>query len=84
MFCARPVITTDIAGNAELLEEGTTAFISPAPHAALLDETLERAWSRRSDWQSIGSAARAAALEKLPSDPITLFSNKLRTLASNS
>lgn len=84
MFCARPVITTDIAGNAELLEEGITGFIAPAPDATLLDQALERGWSRRGDWQSIGTAARAAALEKIPSDPITLFSNKLRTLALNS
>jgi glycosyltransferase involved in cell wall biosynthesis len=80
MFCARPVITTDVAGNAELLNEGTTGFIAAAPVPTLLDETLERAWCRRTDWQSIGCAARQAAIGQLPPDPIAVFSNKLISL----
>lgn len=81
MLCGRPVITTDIAGNAEYLEEGKTGFIAQAPTAALLDDAMERAWSKRSDWKAIGLAARESIVTKLPKDPIETFAKRLMEIA---
>lgn len=81
MLCGRPVITTDIAGNAEYLEEGVTGFIAQAPTVGLLDDAMERAWARRNDWKSIGLAARESIVAKLPKDPIQVFADKLMEIA---
>jgi glycosyltransferase involved in cell wall biosynthesis len=81
MLCGRPVITTDIAGNAEYLEEGVTGFVAQAPTVDLLDDAMERAWARRGDWKSIGLAARESIVAKLPKDPIQVFADKLVKIA---
>jgi glycosyltransferase involved in cell wall biosynthesis len=81
MLCGRPVITTDIAGNAEYLEAGVTGFVAQAPTVGLLDDAMERAWARRNDWKSIGLAARESIVEKLPKDPIQVFADKLMEIA---
>jgi glycosyltransferase involved in cell wall biosynthesis len=81
MLCGRPVITTDIAGNAEYLEEGATGFIAHAPTVALLDDAMDRAWSKRSDWNTIGLAARESIVTKLPEDPIKTFAKRLMEIA---
>lgn len=77
MFCGRPVITTDVAGNAEYLREGVTGFIAEAPTVRMLDEAMERAWLRRSEWREMGVTARQDLLEAIPSDPIGVFSENL-------
>lgn len=81
MLCGRPVITTDIAGNAEYLEEGVSGFIAQAPTVGLLDDAMERAWVRRNDWQSIGAVARESIVAKLPKDPIQTFADRLMEIA---
>ena len=81
MLCARPVITTDIAGNAEYLTEGETGFIAAAPEPGLLDEAMERAWNARGRWMEMGQRARNDVLGILPADPYAAFGNTvLRTL----
>lgn len=81
MLCGRPVVTTNVAGNAEFLTEGASGFIAAAPTVGLLDEALERAWSRRSDWREMGAKGREDLLGLLPKDPIHKFVTRLRCLA---
>ncbi|MEO5917519.1 MAG: glycosyltransferase family 4 protein [Luteolibacter sp.] len=83
MFCGRPVITTDVAGNAEYLRDNVTGFIAEAPTVSLLDGAMERAWARRSEWRDIGLQARHDAVEAIPSDPIAEFTRNLLTLVNN-
>lgn len=82
MLCGRPVITTDIAGNAEYLKDGVTGFVAAAPTVRHLDEAMERAWSARARWAEIGALARADMLAALPPDPIKTFATRLTGLAS--
>ena len=82
MLCGRPVITTDVGGNAEYLREGISGFIAEAPTVHLLDEALERAWERRGEWENIGAQARRDVIAALPADPVGRFSEKLVMLAS--
>jgi glycosyltransferase involved in cell wall biosynthesis len=76
MLCQRMCIVTDVAGNAELLEDNVTGFIVAAPKATLLDEALERAWQRRSEWKQMGEKAAQQVKTFVPEDPIREF-NKL-------
>lgn len=82
MLCARPVITTDVAGNAQYLQDGVTGFVAAAPTAKLLDEAMERAWAARPMWQSMGAEARSDMLAAMPHDPIESFATRLLDLAS--
>jgi hypothetical protein len=38
---------------------------------------MERAWSARDDWESIGKAAREAVRGMVPRDPVASFVEKL-------
>lgn len=82
MWCGRPAVVTEVAGNAEVCVDNETGFVVPAPTVDLLAQTLERAWERREDWQSMGQAARARAESIIPKDPIALFTEKLRGCAA--
>ena len=80
MFSGRPVITTDVAGNAEYLRDGISGFVAESPTVGSLDRTLEQAWSRRSEWKTMGDQARYDLLDAIPADPIGVFSENLVSL----
>jgi glycosyltransferase involved in cell wall biosynthesis len=80
MLCGRPAIVTDVAGNAELVEDNVTGFVAAAPTASLFDEALERAWARRSEWPAIGAAAARSVRQIMPADPAATFAEDLLTL----
>jgi glycosyltransferase involved in cell wall biosynthesis len=77
MWCARPAVVTDVGGNAEVCVDGETGFVAAAPVATLFEETLERAWNRRTDWRHMGLAARTHAEKLIPSDPAGDFCRQL-------
>jgi glycosyltransferase involved in cell wall biosynthesis len=77
MLCARPAVVTDVGGNAELCVDGETGFVAAAPALSLLEETLERAWNHRHEWQSMGTAARTRAERLIPIDPIGDFCREI-------
>lgn len=77
MYSGRPILTTDVAGNAELLEEGVTGFIAEAPAVKCVSDALERLWDRRNDLRGMGGAAHQAARRQLPADPAGEFAEAL-------
>ena len=79
MWCARPAVVTDVAGNAEVCVDNETGFVAQAPTVPLFAEALERAWNRRGDWQRMGQAARARAESQIPRDSGALFAEKLKS-----
>jgi glycosyltransferase involved in cell wall biosynthesis len=81
MLCGRPVVATDVAGHAEIVEDGVTGFLADAPTAAGLSAALERFWDRRSEAEAIGRAAAIRIRQLVPPDPVRIFSEKLRELA---
>jgi glycosyltransferase involved in cell wall biosynthesis len=83
MLCARPACVTDVGGNAELCEDGVTGFVAPAPTVASVSNTLERAWDRRNEWESMGKAGRARVEKSVPGDPIGVFCDRLKAAAGN-
>jgi glycosyltransferase involved in cell wall biosynthesis len=81
MWCARPALVTDVGGNAELCVDGRTGFVASAPTLASVSNTLERAWERRSEWESMGVAGRSRVDELIPKDPIGIFCERLKAAA---
>jgi glycosyltransferase involved in cell wall biosynthesis len=80
MLCARPAIVTDVAGNAELVDDNVTGFVAAAPTPYFLDEALERAWSRRAEWRALGAAAARSVRDAVPPDPAATFARELLRL----
>jgi glycosyltransferase involved in cell wall biosynthesis len=81
MLCARPVVATDVAGHAEVIEDGVTGFLADASTAGAVAAALERFWARRREAEEIGKAGAKRIRRLLPSDPVRLFSEKLMGLA---
>ena len=69
LLCGRPAVVTDVAGNAEVVEDEVTGFVAGAPTVAALDEALGRAWARRADWPEMGGLAAERVRETMPDEP---------------
>ncbi|MBC7927485.1 MAG: glycosyltransferase, partial [Bryobacteraceae bacterium] len=80
MLCGRPCIVTDVAGNAELIEDNVSGFVAAAPSASSLDEALERAWERRTEWESMGQVASRQIRNAVSEDPTGTFVSCLMNL----
>lgn len=57
MVCGRPAVVTDVGGNRELVTEGKTGFVAPSPTTEYFTLAMERAWSKKAEWQQVGEAA---------------------------
>jgi glycosyltransferase involved in cell wall biosynthesis len=82
MLSGRVPIVTDVAGNAEVVEDGRTGFVAAAASETALAEAMERAWARRAEWSAIGAAAAAAIRELVPPDPPGVLADTLLRMAS--
>jgi len=82
MMCGRPVVVTDVGGARELVQDGVNGFIAAAPTPALIDDALERAWERRSDWGEMGESSRRIIEEYLRDDPVESFCGLLRGITN--
>jgi glycosyltransferase involved in cell wall biosynthesis len=69
MMCGRPVATTDVGGNKEVLLEGETGWIAEGATPSSFALALERCWEARSTWAQIGAKAHAKAVEVSDSEP---------------
>jgi glycosyltransferase involved in cell wall biosynthesis len=69
MLCGRPCLVTDVSGNAELIENGTTGFVAAGASVASLGATLEKAWEARHNWKAMGAAAAISVRSQIPRDP---------------
>jgi glycosyltransferase involved in cell wall biosynthesis len=82
MLCHRMAIVTNVAGNAEVVDDEFTGFVAEAPTVRHLAQTLERAWNRREEWRQIGLEAGARIRTKVPMDPSADLADRLVSLAS--
>lgn len=57
MLCGRTSVVTDVGGNAELIEDNISGFISKGVNKGSFQEALERAWQKNSDWVRMGNIA---------------------------
>jgi glycosyltransferase involved in cell wall biosynthesis len=84
MLCGRPVVATDVAGHAEIVEDGVTGFLAGAPTVNDVAAALERFWERREQAEQIGKAGAQRIRQLVPRDPIRVFSENLKRLAGAS
>lgn len=69
MIKGRASITTHVAGITEYVTNNLNGFISPSPNYYYLSKTLERAWSKRKDWSTMGQSARKSLLKQFDLTP---------------
>jgi glycosyltransferase involved in cell wall biosynthesis len=84
MLCGRPVVATDVAGHAEVIEDGVTGFLADAPTAGSVANALERFWARRAEAEEIGAAASKRIRQLVPPDPVRIFSDKIKEILGTS
>lgn len=77
MLCGRVVITTDVAGNREIIKDNISGYLAKAATPELVDEALERAWAHRGQWKDMGLAAAKAARNKIPQNPGQSMAEKI-------
>lgn len=63
MLCGRPSLVTDVGGNSEWIEHGSTGWIAPAATVSLISRELESVWVSRVNWAEMGRLARKKAME---------------------
>ena len=82
MFCARPCLVTDVAGNAQLIEDNVSGFVAKAPTIEFVDEALERLWQawENGTLQSCGQRAAQTLQAAIPAPPEELLADKLEAL----
>jgi glycosyltransferase involved in cell wall biosynthesis len=69
MMCCRPVVTTDVGGNREVLEEGVTGWIAEGTTPNSFALAMERCWEAQGAWAQMGAQAHAKALEVAGAEP---------------
>ena len=69
MMHGRPVVATDVGGNAEIIEDGVTGFIAEAATARSFSKALERAWQAKDQWREMGLAAHRYTQDRTTQDP---------------
>lgn len=75
MICGRPVVTTDVGGNVEWIVDNINGFIAEGANVRSFDSALERAWSRRDEWELIGRNAHETAILRYDKEPGKTFLN---------
>jgi len=60
MMAGRPIVTTDVGGNREILDE-STGFIADAATPRCFSTVMEEAWLARDRWAEMGRAAHQQA-----------------------
>jgi glycosyltransferase involved in cell wall biosynthesis len=81
MLCGRPVVATDVADHAELIEEGGNGFLADAPTVSSFGEALERLWATRGRLEAQGKQAARTIRDRIPAEPARLFAERLLALA---
>jgi glycosyltransferase involved in cell wall biosynthesis len=84
MFCQRTAIVTDVAGHAELIEDGVNGFVVPAAQHKLFALKLEEVWQQKDLLEGLGIKAFQTINEKVNGLPEQKFTDiVLDSLNSN-
>lgn len=80
MLCSRPIVATDVAGHAEIVEDGVTGFLADAATPRAIAAALERFWARRIEAEEIGKAGRHRIQQLFSPNPARDFAETLKGL----
>jgi len=81
MAAGRTIIATRAGGTSELVKNGITGFIGDATETSF-EETLEKAWNERMNWNVMGLEASQLLKDIVPKNPEIEFSNKIISLTN--
>ena len=79
MAAGRTVVATRAGGTQEIVEDGITGFMGDATESSF-EETLERAWEKRDQWESIGMEASRYLKKTMVVDAEIAFSKHIISL----
>lgn len=82
-LCERMAIATRAGGIPEVVRDNETGFLAEAPTVPAFHAALERAWTRRTEWQALGREAGRHVRTLVPPDPVKVFSEELVALAAS-
>jgi glycosyltransferase involved in cell wall biosynthesis len=80
MLMSRPVLGTKVSGIPEFVRHGAEGFLADACTPELIASALAQLWQAQARLQSMGSAARARALDLVGTDPVGNFVDRLLAL----
>lgn len=80
MILGRVPICTEVGSAGEFITDNESGFLARYAHAEFVDEALERAWNKRSEWLEIAKLNYDRSRELFKTDPIDRFCQELRTL----
>jgi glycosyltransferase involved in cell wall biosynthesis len=66
MAVARPCVVSNVGDMPVWIEDGVSGFICPAVTPEGIDETLERCWQQKNNWEAMGKNAFDTFIEKYP------------------
>jgi glycosyltransferase involved in cell wall biosynthesis len=84
MMCGRPVVTTDVGGNTEVIADEINGFIADAATPKSFGNALERAWNARTRWGEMGWAGHRRAHQLALTDPAAILLDSLVSAAHDS
>jgi L-malate glycosyltransferase len=69
MVCGRIGIVSDVAGNAELTDDGINGFIASSFLPQPFSRAMEKAWNNKENWEEMGKLAHDKMLRVLDFSP---------------
>jgi glycosyltransferase involved in cell wall biosynthesis len=82
MLCGRAVAATNVGGNAEVILDDITGFITDAPTVSSIAALLERLWSRRAELEEMGKRGAQHIRQLAPPQPVQLFADSIQRMAT--
>ncbi|MBB5030491.1 glycosyltransferase family 4 protein [Prosthecobacter vanneervenii] len=82
MWAGRAVIATPAGGIPEMIQPGSSGFLATGCDTEALHEVMDRAWSNRDHWEAMGAAGRRLVQERIPADPVKVWTERLLELAA--
>lgn len=69
MLCGRASVVTDVAGNAEIVEDSLTGFVAESATLTSISRALELAFEKRHQWREMGLRAHESMKSMLVPSP---------------
>ena len=82
IVCGRVPIVTKVGRNAEVVDDNETGFLVAAPTVELVDQAMDRAWSRRHDWQAMGERGAGLVRRRFSMTPVADYATLLEEVAT--
>jgi len=80
MLHERPVFVTPVGGTRGLVVDGVNGLVASHIDREGINDLLERAWERRSEWRAFGQSARRLAAACIDTNPGAAMAARIETM----